>query len=64
VAKFFCCAIFNSLVTDKNTPQSQYNTALKGITQIIKSSDNADLKVKADALLTILTAQEMMVIRS
>ncbi len=44
------------LVTDKNTPQSQYNTALKGITQIIKSSDNADLKVKADALLTIFNS--------
>ena len=41
------------VVIDNNTPQNQYNIALKGITQIIKSSDGADVKAKADALLTI-----------
>ncbi len=44
------------IVTDKNTPQSQYNIALKGITQIVKSSDNVDVKPKAEALLTIFNS--------
>ncbi|MGC8743916.1 MAG: HEAT repeat domain-containing protein [Verrucomicrobiia bacterium] len=41
------------VATDQTVPQNQYNLALRAVTQIVKNSENGDVKTKADALIAV-----------